>query len=94
MTHKEKSYELLHQGYHCSQALFGAFAEELGLDLKTAFKISTCFGGGMRQEESAAVSRQRFSYLVWRLGFMIRRIRNRRFMEIKRRMNLSSASQK
>ena len=49
MTHKEKSYELLHQGYHCSQALFGAFAEELGLDLKTAFKISTCFGGGMRQ---------------------------------------------
>lgn len=39
----------MHQQYHCSQALFGAYAEELGLDLKTAFKISTCFGGGMRQ---------------------------------------------
>ncbi|MBD5504375.1 MAG: EAL domain-containing protein [Lachnospiraceae bacterium] len=49
MTHKEKAEQLLHQQYHCSQALFGAYAEELGLDLKTAFKISTCFGGGMRQ---------------------------------------------
>lgn len=49
MTHKEKAQQLLNQQYHCSQALFGAFAEDCGLDLKTAFKISTCFGGGMRQ---------------------------------------------
>lgn len=49
MTHKEKAEQLLKQQYHCSQALFGAFAEDFGLDLKTAFKISTCFGGGMRQ---------------------------------------------
>ncbi len=49
MTHKEKAEQLLHQQYHCSQALFGAFASDFGLDLKTAFKISTCFGGGMRQ---------------------------------------------
>lgn len=49
MTHQEKAEQLLHQQYHCSQALFGAFAEDFGLDLKTAFKISTCFGGGMRQ---------------------------------------------
>lgn len=49
MTHKEKAEQLLHQQYHCSQALFGAFAGDVGLDLKTAFKISTCFGGGMRQ---------------------------------------------
>lgn len=49
MTHKEKARQLLHQQYHCSQALFGAFADDFGLDLKTAFKISTCFGGGMRQ---------------------------------------------
>lgn len=49
MTHKEKAETLLHQKYHCSQALFGAFASDFGLDLKTAFKISTCFGGGMRQ---------------------------------------------
>lgn len=49
MTHKEKATQFLQQQYHCSQALFGAFADDLGLDLKTAFKISTCFGGGMRQ---------------------------------------------
>lgn len=49
MTHKEKAKQLLNQQYHCSQALFGAFADDFGLDLKTAFKISTCFGGGMRQ---------------------------------------------
>ncbi len=49
MTHIEKAEQLLHQQYHCSQALLGAFAEDVGLDLKTAFKISTCFGAGMRQ---------------------------------------------
>ncbi|MCM1183630.1 MAG: EAL domain-containing protein [Roseburia sp.] len=49
MTHHEKAEQLLKQQYHCSQALFGAFADDFGLDLKTAFKISTCFGGGMRQ---------------------------------------------
>lgn len=49
MTHKEKAAQLLYQGYHCSQALFGAFAGDFGMDLKTAFKISTCFAGGMRQ---------------------------------------------
>lgn len=49
MTHKEKAIELLKQKYHCSQALLGAFAGDFGLDLKTAFRISTCFGGGMRQ---------------------------------------------
>lgn len=49
MTHKEKAEQLLNQQYHCSQALLGAFADDIGLDLKTAFKISTCFGGGMRQ---------------------------------------------
>lgn len=49
MTHKEKAEQLLNQQYHCSQALFGAFADDFGLDLKTALKISTCFGGGMRQ---------------------------------------------
>lgn len=49
MTHEEKAMELLKLKYHCSQALLGAFAGDFGLDIKTAFKISTCFGGGMRQ---------------------------------------------
>lgn len=49
MTHTEMANELLKQDYHCSQALFGAFAGDLGLDIKTALKLSTCFGVGMRQ---------------------------------------------
>lgn len=49
MTHEERANELLKQDYHCSQALFGAFAGDLGMDLKTALKLSTCFGVGMRQ---------------------------------------------
>lgn len=49
MTHKEKAIELLKKKYHCSQALLGAFAGDFGFDMKTAFKISTCLGGGMRQ---------------------------------------------
>ncbi len=49
MTHKEKADQLLHQQYHCSQAVFGAFADDFDMDLKTVFKISTCFGAGMRQ---------------------------------------------
>lgn len=52
MTHKEKAQQLLHQQYHCSQAIFGAFAEDLGLDLKTALKLSACFGSGMRQADT------------------------------------------
>lgn len=49
MTHEERANELLKQDYHCSQALFGAFAGDFGLDIKTALKLSTCFGVGMRQ---------------------------------------------
>lgn len=52
MTHKEKAQQLVHQQYHCAQAVFGAFAEDLGLDLKTALKLSACFGSGMRQGDT------------------------------------------
>ncbi len=35
------------QGYNCSQAVLLAFAEECGLDEKTAAAMSSSFGGGM-----------------------------------------------
>ena len=69
MTHKEKAEKLLHQQYHCSQALFGAFAEDFGLDLKTAFKISTCFGGGMRQGGTCGCITASLMVLGMALGF-------------------------
>lgn len=47
MDHSKKAVELFKSGYNCSQAVFGAYAEELGLSLDTAMKISSSFGGGM-----------------------------------------------
>jgi C_GCAxxG_C_C family probable redox protein len=35
------------QGFNCSQAVFSAYAEHLGLDEKAALKIAAGFGGGM-----------------------------------------------
>lgn len=61
--------QLLHQQYHCSQALFGAFASDFGLDLKTAFKISTCFGGGMRQGGTCGCITAALLVLGMALGF-------------------------
>ncbi|MCM1543418.1 MAG: C-GCAxxG-C-C family protein [Blautia sp.] len=45
-------------GYTCSQAVFCAFAEDLGLDGKTAYRIMEGFGGGFgaRQEVCGAFS--------------------------------------
>jgi C_GCAxxG_C_C family probable redox protein len=34
-------------GFSCSQAVFSAFASDLGLDTKAALKVSGAFGGGM-----------------------------------------------
>ena len=69
MTHKEKAQQLLHQQYHCSQALFGAFADDFEMDLKTAFKISTCFGGGMRQGGTCGCITASMLVLGMALGF-------------------------
>ena len=47
-----KAQKFFKSGYNCAQSVFAVFAEELGVDLKTALKISQGFGGGMgRQRE-------------------------------------------
>ena len=43
----EKAKELFLKGYNCSQAVVGAFCEDLGLDFDTAMKLSSSFGAGM-----------------------------------------------
>lgn len=45
--HSKLSKELFKKGYNCSQSVFAAFCDETGLDLETALKISSSFGGGM-----------------------------------------------
>ncbi len=43
----KKAGELFRRGYNCSQSVLGAWCEDLGLDFKTAMKLSQTFGGGM-----------------------------------------------
>ena len=52
MKFSEKAVELFLEGYNCSQAVFGAFAESLGMAEDLALKMSAPFGGGIgRQRE-------------------------------------------
>lgn len=43
----ETAKALFLEGYNCSQSVLGAFAEDLGLNLETALRLSSSFGGGM-----------------------------------------------
>lgn len=43
----ETAKNLFLEGYNCSQSVFGAFADELGIDRKTAMRLASSFGGGM-----------------------------------------------
>ena len=47
MNHEEKAKELSKEGYNCAQSVFGAFCDETNIDLQTALKLSSSFGGGM-----------------------------------------------
>lgn len=46
-TKSEKAKELFLQGYNCSQAVLGAFCEDINMDFEAAMMISSSFGGGM-----------------------------------------------
>ena len=47
MSKREKAMKLFLDGYNCSQAVLGAFCEELGIEFETAMKLAASFGGGM-----------------------------------------------
>lgn len=52
MKNSEKAVKLFTDGYNCAQAVFGAFAKDLGFDEATSLKMSAPFGGGIgRQRE-------------------------------------------
>lgn len=44
---RERAKLLFEQGFNCAQAVSGAFAEEMGLEQHTVFKLTSSFGGGM-----------------------------------------------
>lgn len=45
--HEELALKYFTEGYNCAQSVFAAFHGEMGLDEKTALKMSSAFGGGM-----------------------------------------------
>lgn len=47
MKKSEKAVELFECGYNCAQAVFGAFAEDVGVSQEMALKLSAPFGGGI-----------------------------------------------
>ena len=51
MTHKEKALDYYSRGFHCSQAVLAAYADECGLSEKLALKLGACLGSGMRKGE-------------------------------------------
>ena len=51
MEHVKKAKALYEKGFYCSQAVFAAFAEELGMTEQQALQVGSCFGGGMCKGE-------------------------------------------
>ena len=47
MDHIKNARDLFLSGCSCSQAVFGAFAEEFHIDQDMAFRLASSFGGGM-----------------------------------------------
>lgn len=47
MSKRTEYAEKCFNSYNCSQAVFTAFCEDLGLDVETGFKVACAFGGGM-----------------------------------------------
>lgn len=47
MNRKDRALGLFKQGYSCSQAVVAVFAEDHGLPIATALRLSQGFGGGM-----------------------------------------------
>lgn len=47
MTRKEKAMQSFLEGYNCTQCMILAFEDLLTIDLDTALKIASPFGGGM-----------------------------------------------
>lgn len=51
MTHKEKALNFYFGNLLCSQAVFAAFAKEIGISEDDAIRIATPLGSGMRKGE-------------------------------------------
>lgn len=51
MNHEEKAMKIFGDKFNCSQAVLGAFAEELGMPEEQAMQVALCFSAGARKGE-------------------------------------------
>lgn len=47
MNHEQQAVQYFLDGYNCAQAVFLAFAPDLGMERAAAARLSSSFGGGM-----------------------------------------------
>lgn len=47
LSHGEKARSLFLEGYNCTQAVVGAFCDDMGLEPEQAMRMASAFGGGM-----------------------------------------------
>jgi len=73
MTREEKAVELFSNGYNCAQAVLGAFCEDNGLDINTALKIASGFGGGIRCGEVCGAVSGAIMVIGLKCGFYIQK---------------------
>jgi len=71
MTKEEKAVDLFSKGYNCAQSVLAVFCEEAGLELETAFKISSGFGGGVRCGELCGAVSGAIMAISLKCGFYI-----------------------
>lgn len=67
----ESAVKLFREGYNCSQAVLGTYCEKLGLDLETALKLASSFGGGIgRLREVCGAASSMFMIAGLKFGYI------------------------
>lgn len=51
--YQDRAEAIFARGFNCAQAVFGAFAEELGMDFETAMRVASSLGGGIAHSGEA-----------------------------------------
>ena len=68
MSKAGKAVAIFDEGYNCSQAVFSVYSEQFGVDVETAYKIASGFGGGMHLGSVCGVVTGAFMVLGLKFG--------------------------
>lgn len=64
----KKIKEMMDKGYNCSQVVFSYFAEDYGIDKKTAMKIATPFEMGIYESKTCGALSASYMVLALKYG--------------------------